>query len=237
MVKSIPVFVIMYGNWTATSPAVPIITDLLRTAGGSPYEGVNTTYYNTSNAISGQLTLGTVVYDSYSKGKILSDNDVWTVVTSHIGKDLPSANPDAVYFVITSGDVAESSGFGSGYCGWHNAATIGTTDVKFAFVGDPSLLYASGCGAQTTGPNGNSGADAMASVILHELNEAASDPDGNAWYFDKSGNENEDQCAWTFGTTYLTANGAKANMKLGARDFLIQRNWLNVGTGTCALTK
>ena len=35
-----------------------------------------------------------------------------------------------------------------------------------------------------------------------------------------------DLCEWTFGTTYLTANGAQANMKLGGRDFLIQQNWI-----------
>jgi len=39
--------------------------------------------------------------------------------------------------------------------------------------------------------------------------------------------ENADKCAWKFGTTYTTANGQKANMKLGARDFLIQQNWVN----------
>ena len=41
----------------------------------------------------------------------------------------------------------------------------------------------------------------MASVIAHELEEAATDPDLNAWY-DSRGYENADKCAWTFGTTY-----------------------------------
>ena len=72
----------------------------------------------------------------------------------------------------------------------------------------------------------------MASIIAHEMEEAISDPDLNAWY-DRSGAENADKCAWTFGTTY-TANGAMANMKLGTRDFLIQRNWNN-STNACAL--
>jgi hypothetical protein len=51
--------------------------------------------------------------------------------------------------------------------------------------------------------------------------------------------ENADKCAWTFGTTYVVANGALANMRLGtgtsARDFLIQRNWVNANGGGCAL--
>ena len=56
----------------------------------------------------------------------------------------------------------------------------------------------------------------MASIIAHELEEAATDPDLNAWY-DRRGDENADKCAWTFGTTYTAANGAIANMNLGAR--------------------
>ena len=64
------------------------------------------------------------------------------------------------------------------------------------------------------------------------LEEAATDPDLNAW-FDTRGQENADKCAWTFGTTY-TASGALANMHLGARDFLIQRNWVNASGGFCA---
>ena len=47
----------------------------------------------------------------------------------------------------------------------------------------------------------------MASIIAHELEEAATDPDLNAWY-DSRGDENADKCAWTFGTTYTAANGA-----------------------------
>ena len=54
--------------------------------------------------------------------------------------------------------------------------------------------------------------------------------------WDKSGAENADKCAWTFGPTYQAANGALANMKLGARDFLIQRNWVNAAGGYCALS-
>ena len=75
----------------------------------------------------------------------------------------------------------------------------------------------------------------MASIIAHELEEATTDPDLNAWY-DRRGYENADKCAWTFGTTYTAANGAMANMKLGARDYLIQQNWVNAGGGYCALS-
>ena len=73
----------------------------------------------------------------------------------------------------------------------------------------------------------------MASIIAHELEETVTDPDLNAWY-DRSGAENGDKCAWTFGTQYTVANGAKANVHLGARDYLIQLNWI-AAAGPCAM--
>jgi hypothetical protein len=79
------------------------------------------------------------------------------------------------------------------------------------------------------------GADGMASVIYHELSEAVTDPDLNAWY-DRRGQENADKCAWTFGTTYHPAGGKTANVKLGARDFLLQQNWVNASGGYCSLS-
>jgi hypothetical protein len=93
----------------------------------------------------------------------------------------------------------------------------------------------SACAEQTTGPNGNAGADGMASVLAHELEEAHTDPQLNAWY-DNRGYENADKCAWTFGATYIAGNGAKANVKLGGRDYLIQQNW-NAQTQSCAMAK
>lgn len=105
--------------------------------------------------------------------------------------------------------------------------------MKFSFVGNPDRCP-SACEAQSTGPNGNAGADGMASIIAHELEEAVTDPDLNAWY-DGRGAENADKCAWTFGTTFRAPNGAAANMALGSRNYLIQQNWVNSGSGFCAL--
>jgi len=75
----------------------------------------------------------------------------------------------------------------------------------------------------------------MASVVVHELEEAATDPDLNAWWSNASGGENADLCAWTFGATYTVANGSKANVKWGARDYMIQQNWVNAAGGKCAM--
>lgn len=225
------VYYIWYGNWSGNT-ATTILTDFASNVGGSPYFNINTTYYNGSSVhVTNSVRYTSSTTDNYSQGTSLSDAQIQTVVSSAISSGRLPNDTNAVYFVLTSADVTASSGFCTQYCGWHTHGTISGSDIKYSFVGNPDRCP-SACEAQTTGPNGNAGADGMASIIAHELEEAVTDPDLNAW-FDTRGAENADKCAWTFGTTY-TANGAQANMKLGTRDFLIQQNWVNASGGFCA---
>ena len=234
MLGTVNVYLIWYGNWSGNS-ATTILTDLAGSIGGSPYYNMNTTYYDGTNThVSNAVTYAGSTTDAGSQGKALSDAQIQTVVSSAIASGALPKDTNGVYFVLTSADVTASSGFCTQYCGWHTHGTIAGSDIKYAFIGNPDRCP-SACAAQTSGPNGNAGADGMASIIAHELEEAASDPDLNAW-FDRRGAENADKCAWTFGTTYTTGNGAWANMKLGARDFLIQQNWVNASGGYCALS-
>jgi hypothetical protein len=235
------VYYIWYGNW-ASNTATTILSDFAQNVAPSPYFAINTLYTDSSlTSVTNAAVLAGVVNDAYSKGTTIGDADVQAIVAAQIAAGptaggLP-ADANGVYFVLTSADVAESSGFCTQYCGWHTHSTIAGTDVKFAFVGNPERCP-SACMASTNraaSPNGNLGADGMASIIGHELEEAVTDPDLNAWY-DNRGYENADKCAWTFGTTYAAAGGGQANMKLGARDFLVQRNWVPLNGGYCAVS-
>ncbi len=226
-------YYIWYGNWSGDT-AVSILDNLASSIGGSPYFNINTTYYDGSSThVTNAVSLAGSTTDNYSQGTSLSDSGVAAVVGSAISSGRLPADSNGVYFVLTSADVNETSGFCTQYCGWHTYGTLGSTYVKFSFVGNPARCP-SACSAQTTSPNGNLGADAMASIIAHELEEAVTDPLLNAWY-DSRGEENADKCAWTFGTTYTTSNGAKANMSLGGLNYLIQQNWVNASGGYCAL--
>jgi hypothetical protein len=229
----IVIYYIWYGNWSGNS-ATTILSDLATMVGGSPYFKINTTYYDASNAwITTNVRFGgsyTVL--GYPRGTALSDSDIQGIVTDAINGGKLPGDPGGVYFVLTSADVTAKSGFCNQYCGWHTHATINAQDIKYAFVGNPDRCPSS-CEEQTKGPNGNAGADGMASIIAHELEESATDPDLNAWY-DRHGAENADKCAWTFGSTYTTSNGAKANMTIGSRNYLIQQNWVNASGGYCA---
>jgi hypothetical protein len=225
------IYYIWYGNWSGNN-ATTILSDLASHIGGSPYFNINTTYYDGSNAhVQNSVSLAGSTTDSYSQGTSLSDSQIQSVVSSAITSGRVPKDTGAVYFVLTSADVTASSGFCTQYCGWHTHGTISGSDIKYAFVGNPDRCPSS-CADQTTSPNGNAGADGMASIIAHELEEETTDPDLNAWY-DTRGAENADKCAWTFGSTY-SAGGGLANMKLGTRDYLIQQNWVNASGGFCA---
>jgi hypothetical protein len=233
MVGTVNLYTIWYGNW-AGNTATSILADFAANIGGSSYYNINTTYTNGASVkLSNSVVASGTTTVAYPYGTSLSDANIQQVVTAAITSGSLPSDVNGVYFVLTSADVTASSGFCTQYCGWHTHATIGGKDIKYSFVGNPDRCPSS-CAAQTVGPNGNVGADGMASIIAHELEEAASDPDLNAWY-DRRGAENADKCAWTFGTTYA-ANGALANMKLGTRDFLIQQNWVNAAGGYCALS-
>ena len=226
------VYYIWYGNWSGNT-ATTILTNLANNIGGSPYFNINTTYHNGANVpVKNSVTYGGAMTVGYTHGTSLSDSTVQTIVAEALASGQLSHDSNGVYFVLTSSDVNESSGFCTQYCGWHTHGTISGLDVKYSFVGNPDRCP-SACAEQTTGPNGNAGADGMASIIAHELEEATTDPDLNAWY-DRRGMENADKCAWTFGATSTASNGSKYNMTLGGKQYLIQQNWVNASGGYCA---
>jgi hypothetical protein len=178
----------------------------------------------TGKTISGNVVRGAETTDAYSQGSRLRDTGILAVVNNAINTNKLPYDANGVYFVLTSSDVTETSGFCSKYCGWHTAGTASAGHVRYSFVGNANRCLSS-CAAQTTSPNSNAGVDGMISVIAHELEESNTDPDPRSGWADSSGAENGDKCAWTFGSAqFQTSNGAWANMTLGSRNFLIQRN-------------
>jgi hypothetical protein len=227
-------YYIWYGAWGSNS-ALTILPDLASHLGGSPYEHINTTYYNGSGThVSGNIAYKGAYSTSAYLGASLSDAQILQVVNDALaGNHLPY-DANGLYFVLTSKEVTASSGFCTQYCGWHTSGSTSKGKVRYSFVGNPDRCPTS-CAAQTTSPNGNAGADGMASIIAHESEEAISDPDVNAWY-DSRGEENADKCAWTFGTESTASNGSKYNVTLGSRKYLIQQNWVNASGGFCAMS-
>lgn len=234
---AVSIYYIWYGDWLQDPNANVILTDWANSIGGSPYEIVNSTYGDPTGNVSGAITYGgSTDVSAGTFGTSLSDSDIGSIVSNSLTTGALPTDANGVYLVLTAPGVNETSGFLTQYCGWHTYGYLNVLAVKYAFVGDAAGPKLGSCAAQTdSSPNGDSAADGMVSVIAHEVEETTSDPNLNAWY-DSSGAENADKCAWTFGTTYSANGGGVANMKLGARDFLIQQNWLNANGGYCALS-
>jgi hypothetical protein len=234
MLSGAHVYFIWYGNWSGDT-ANTILTNEVQHIGGSPYFNINTSYTDGSGThIANSVSYGGSTTDNYSFGTALSDANIASVVSNAITSGRLPSDASGWYGVLTSADVDATSGFCTQYCGWHRNTTVNGVAIKYAFIGN-SARCPNSCAQDTTvSPNNNIGADGMASIVAHELEEAVTDPLGTAWY-DSRGAENADKCAWTFGTTYnTTSNGAVANMKLGNLDYLIQQNWVNASGGYCA---
>jgi hypothetical protein len=243
------VYVIWYGNWNGTGSNTAAtrsaIEHFLGTIGGSALELVNSTYGDTTGNVTGQVRFGgsTIVSSTTN----LTDARLRTTVSNALSSGALPRDANGVYMVLSSSNINETSGFCTQYCGFHTHASLGGTDIKYAFVGNVDRCP-SGCEAQATGPNSTAanvgGIDGMANVISHELEEAISDPDLNAW-FDSSGEENADKCNFNFGTTSTCtstsicsaagkAASARFNQSFGGNNYLLQQNWRNSGGGACA---
>lgn len=234
MTGTVNVYYIWYGSWSSNT-AVGILADLASNIGGTSWYNINTTYASSSGtAVSNAVKYAGSTTDAYSQGTSLTESTIYKVVSSAITDGRLPSDANGVYFVLTSADV-DAASFCDQYCGWHTYRTLNGVNIKYVLVGNADRCI-SICGEQSSSsPNDNPGADAMASVIAHELSETVTDPEQSAWY-DSEGEENADKCAWTFGTEFLAANGSRANVFIGDRPFLLQRNWVNSGSGYCALS-
>jgi len=159
----------------------------------------------------------------------VNDADVATYINTFISANptIVPAGTTPVYIYIGANTTLLTSGFGTTYCGWHaygNATTSSLTGVPYIAFQNFTSQYNSACSAQTTSPNGNVALDAMANIMVHEVDEVLTDPNFGAWY-DANGAESADKCAWAFGTIYSTGT-AKYNVQLGSLKYLIQMDWL-----------
>jgi hypothetical protein len=234
------VYLIWYGNWKAgpapsDSPAtVSLVTNFFRNNSGSPYGLINSTYGDTNRDVTGLVNVGASAKAlTYPLGKSLSDGSIVQIVTKVISAGMLPKDVNGIYFVMTTSDVNETSGFCASYCGWHNHTSIAGTDIKYGFIGN-SDRCPNTCEAQTVSPNNNSGADGMINTAAGELVEAISDPDLNAWWSLQTGFENADQCAWKFGTLLggSIGNGGY-NQTMNGVNYLVQMNWENARGGGC----
>jgi hypothetical protein len=121
-----------------------------------------------------------------------------------------------------------------GFCGYHAfSAPPLVADMNYAVVDSPlGWTCSSDAGSNTGGnqtPNANIDADSEISITSHEISETITDPQGNAWY-DGSGNENGDDCAYIFGDNLSwggAGQGAHYNQTINGHHYFIQSEFSN----------
>ena len=249
------VYLIWYGCWTGDcgNPTgfidQMILTDLVSYVGSTPYFQINSTYTNSSGVAPSGLHYALSEEDpSYTFGLELTDADIQGIVRDRISTGILPLDPNGINLVLASVDVSSTA---TGFCTAEGTSPHHGSDefffvrYKYGFVGNPRRCpsmeapqFVSPDGTLRPTPTGNWAADTMAPKVAHVLSTIVTNPYGDGWY-DRFGLENADKCHGTFGETYVTENGARANMRIGQHwDYLLPQNWVNDGGGNrCALSR
>lgn len=164
------------------------------------------------------------------------DSDIQAAVLRAIAANGWTAGPTSMFFVFTPRNVGSCFDSTSRtcaytyYCAYHSSFSSNGTDVIYANqpYTDTSGVGLPGACDVGQHPNGDQ-ADATISVVSHEHNEAITDPNGNAWY-DSSGNEIGDKCAWNFGSSLGSTSTGLYNQVINGDRYYMQQEWSNASS-------
>jgi hypothetical protein len=168
--------------------------------------------------------------DFDTPGNCIIDTDIQHEVQKVITTQGWSGGLNKIFNVYTA--VGEGSCFDSTssscaytqYCAYHGSIGSGSSSIIYS---NEPYAAAPGC-QQSVFPN-HADSDTAASITSHEITEAITDPNLNAW-FTSGGSEIGDICAWNFGTN--TYDSAKANQQWNGRFYEIQMMYDN-HTASC----
>jgi hypothetical protein len=206
-------------------------------------EGITSTGYWTINnqylrGAANAASFGAAFSDPSTPPSTVTDADLQAEVHSVLAGGHLAYSADSLYYVITPKTVRVCSGSScscTSFCGYHSSYVDSTFGAALYATIPSAAACPTACGvfsSDATSPNGNLEADDGVSVLAHEGEETLTDPLGSTW-FDRRGNENADKCAFQFGSTTLSSNGAEVNQSFGGHSWLVQMNWSNAISG-CA---
>jgi len=184
-----------FRNQFGTNSHYGIITQYYDTAyiNASNLAGTQADWFDTTNALpsTGNVT-DSVVQAEVKRYVSAHGTNYSTVYEVFVPRYVPGTTK-AVY--SSDGSATSCGGPNLSYCAYHSSYWNGSNYVKYSIEPYPSC---SGC--QVAGWTTSQNAEHF---MCHETREAVTDPLGNAWY-DSSGNEADDKCAWT---SLFTENG------------------------------
>jgi hypothetical protein len=165
--------------------------------GGSNYAKTSDEYSGTNGQVGPTVSFGGHFVDTTRA----SGGGSTSAILAEVCKVIPNPATNGYYAVYT--DLPRKGN----YCAYHSWGSCGSTPLQFAFFW--KLDGDAGCDPESAVSGESQGLAALANVSGHELSEARTDPRGAGW-FDASGEENGDKCAWTFNVPYVTfSNGTK----------------------------
>ena len=164
--------------------------------------------------------------DSRTPKDCITDAQLRTEITKVMAAKGWTGGLNKIYLVYTGSgqgscfDATSSSCAYTDYCAYHSSIGSGSTAVIY---GNEPYAVPNACQGGTS-PTGDPAADAAVSVASHETSEATTDPFGTTWW-DSSGNEIGDKCAWNYGTN--SYDSAKANQEWNLRYYELQMEFNN----------
>jgi hypothetical protein len=178
------------------------------------------TQYSGSNGTIALANLGSGTADFFDTSAPPT-NVTDTAVRNEVNKYLTThtKNNLAIYEVVipstsysSNGSSTSCGGPGLAYCAYHSWIGSGISATKYSIQPYPSC---SGCSV-----SGWSNVQNQEHFVTHETREAVTDPTGSTW-FDSSGAEADDKCAWSpspflvsgFGYQYEWSNASAACVK------------------------
>jgi hypothetical protein len=173
--------------------------------GNSNYAGDSTEYAGTNGQVTKSSTyLGHTLDTTAAPTKALSTS---SAVAEGCKITNNSPDPNALYLIYTSTGAGHVS-----YCAWHSWGSCSNgAPIQVAYM--PNLDGIAGCDPQDTWTNHSQGLAALANVTAHELSETITDPRGAGW-FDSSGAENGDKCAWSFNNVVTLSNNSQWKLQM-----------------------
>jgi hypothetical protein len=167
--------------------------------GGSAYAGASTEYAGANGQVTASSTYDGHVLDLISEPpkRALSVSGAVAEACKITGNAPDASSLYLIYTSTTAGHV--------NYCAWHSWGSCSNgAPIQVAYM--PNIEGIAGCDPQDTWTTHSQGLSALANVTAHELSEAITDPRGAGW-FDSSGAENGDKCAWVFPSPVSFSNG------------------------------
>ncbi|MBO0869976.1 MAG: hypothetical protein J2P15_15560, partial [Micromonosporaceae bacterium] len=216
-VQTAPKVYLDFWGWTSDpSGEQAYLQRFLSSVGGSTWLSIVNQYGagSTGNLLAGTWSDSAAVPASPTDAQIQAE-------ALNAAKHFGTGTSVNVQIVVATPTGHSTAGFGTSFCAYHGAVAA---DPNVTYTDLPYQTDVGGsCGEGLV--NGSSGTlDGVSIIEGHELAEAITDPLLNAWY-DATGAEIGDKCAWTNLANIATSGGS----------FPVQPLWSNSANG-CVLS-